>query len=69
MSGEIDIAVYHCEGPVDVVIDEARDLVYSDVSTLPSFLKDCYPTLSDDLCNRIVKAIVNIFLEELNEKT
>jgi len=69
MSGEMDIVTYHCEGPIERAIDDARELVYSDVSTLPSFLKHRHPTLSDDLCNRIVKNVVGIVLEELEEKT
>lgn len=69
MSGETDIVVYHCEGPVDAVIDEARDLVYSDVSTLEAWLKGLHPQLSDDLCSRIVRNVLETFLKELDEKT
>lgn len=68
MSGKMDIVTYHCEGPVDKAIDDARELVYCDVSTLPSFLKGRYPTLSDDLYRRIVKNVVGIVLEELEKK-
>ena len=68
MSGETDVAVYHCEGPVDAVIDEARALVYSDVSTLGAWLKGCYPQLSGDLCSRVIRNVLEIFLEELEKK-
>ena len=65
---ETDVVTHHCLGPLDRTIDDARDLVYSLVSTLPSFLKDRYPTLSDDLCKRIVRNVVDIFLKELEKK-
>ena len=60
--------LFPLEGPLDRTIDDARDLVYSDVSTLPSFLKDRHPTLTDELCRAIVRNVVDIFLKELENR-
>lgn len=65
----MDVVAYRCGGPIDGIIDDARDMVYSDVATLADFLKDRHPALSDDLCRRIVRQVVGIFLEELENRT
>ena len=68
MSGETDIVTHYSGGPIDRTIDEARDLVYSDVSTLEAWLRGLHPELSGDLCSRVVRNVLEVFLEEL-EKT